>query len=506
MSDRPRVPRVPVRRPKNAPAAPTVEAAPAEPEPVVVSKPEPEPVGPPTPKLETDDLLALADMDPSELAALMDGAVERGIVEVGDKVDAIVSRVGHDTVFVDLGGKSEGQLERGEFPDVAMGDTITAYIVAKGEWGVHLSRQLQGDAAGEIVDEAHASGMPLEGKVTSRNKGGYEVRIGPVRAFCPMSLMSRLPEMDPDALVGQTLTFKVIETGDKIVLSRRALQEEEVADQAKKIWLEIEPGMEYRGVVRNTAAFGFFVDIGGVDGLVPRREIAWGSVEDPRTAVRVGQSVDVRVLDVDREARKLTFSCRNLDDDPWQKIGTEFMEGEVYSGIVVRLETFGAFVELDAGLSGLLHVSKLGGDTPQPGDQLSVRILGVDTERRRLDLGLSTSEYTGSATAEAVSEAVVGVVTDVLHNGVVVKLDDGRVGWLDARDAVLEPGTVLAQRYRRGKRIEARSTGERGGRVSLSTKADDASEDRSWRQAARKQKKSDKGFGTMGDLLKGLKL
>ncbi len=481
----------------NAPQAPmaAVEAAPPS-----------APAEAPTPRLDTDDLMALASMDPAELAALMEGSVDRGTVQLGDKVDAVVSRVGSDTVFVDLGGKSEGQLERVEFPDAKVGDPITAYVIATGEWGVQLSRQLQGAAAAELVEEALASGVPVEGKVASRNKGGYEVRIGTVRAFCPMSMISRLPDMDPDSYVGQTLAFKVIETGEKIVVSRRAIQEEEVEVQAQRIWAEIEPGKQYRGVVRNTATFGFFVDIGGVDGLVPKREIAWGGVEDPRTAVRVGQAVEVRVLDVDREQRKLTFSCRNLEDDPWQRIGTDFVEGGVYEGSVVRTEPYGVFVELDTALSGLVHVSKLGAEPPQPGARLSVRILGVDHDRRRLDLGLASGDEGPTPTAAPQVEMVVGVVTEVLANGVVVKLDDGRVGWLDARDVDLDAGTVLSQRFRRGKRVEARFMGEKGGRVRLSTQKDDAGEDRAWRQAARQQSKSDKGFGTMADLLKGLKL
>ena len=473
----------------------TVEAAPAAP--VVDAIP--------TPKLATDDLMALAEMDPAELAALMEGSVERGIVNVGDKVTAPISRVGSDTLFVDLGGKSEGLIERVEFPDAVVGTQVTAYVIATGEWGVQLSKQLQGAAAAELVEEARDSGVPVEGKVVSRNKGGYEVRIGTVRAFCPGSMISRLPDMDPDSYIGQTLAFQVIETGDKVVVSRRALQEEEVAEQAEKLWATIAEGQEFRGTVRNTAAFGFFVDIGGIDGLVPKREIAWGGVDDPRTAVRVGQAVDVRVIDVDHTTKKLTFSCRNLADDPWQKIGSEYQEGGVYAGNVVRAEPYGVFVEIETGLSGLVHVSKMPQGLPDVGAPLEVRLLGVDYERRRLDLGPANGGVS-TAVAAAPAEMLKGVVTEVLSNGVVVKLDDGRVGWLDQREVDLDAGTVLAQKFRRGKHVEARFLGERGGKVNLSTKTDDAGEDRAWRQAARAQSKKDSGFGTMGDLLKGLKL
>jgi len=504
MSDRPpRPPRPPKRRRAGEPRRAEKPAPEPEPQP----EPEPEPAGPQTaevdtPKLAGDDLMALAEMDPSELAALMDDAVARTALSVGDQVTGTVTRLGTDTVFVDLGAKSEGQLDRAEAPDVELGATVTAYVVAMGEWGVALSKQLQGAAAAELIEEALASGMPVEGKVVNRNRGGYEVRVGTVRAFCPMSMISRLPDLDPDAYVGQVLSFRVIETGDKVVVSRRALQEEEAQVAAEKLWATVEEGQQHRGIVRNVQPFGFFVDIGGVDGLVPKREISWGGVSDPRSAVQRGQSVEVRVLEVDREERKLTLSCRDLADDPWNKVGTHFVEGGVYEGSVVRTEAYGAFVELDTGLQGLVHVSKLPSQLPQPGERLSVRLLGIDRERRRLDLG----PVADGAAAASPSAELSGVVTDVLGNGVVVQLDDGRTGWLSAREVELDPGTVLAQRFRKGKKVTARVVSERGGRVDLSMKEDDAGARHQWQAARAKQAADDKGFGTLGDLLSGLDL
>ena len=312
--------------------------------------------------------------------------------------------------------------------------------------------------------------------------------------------------MDPDAYVGQTLAFKVIETGEKIVLSRRSLQEAEVEAAAEKLWLTLAEGQQHRGVVRNATTFGFFVDIGGVDGLVPKREIAWGGVDDPRTAVRIGQTVEVRVIAVDPIHRKLTFSCRDLADDPWQRVGTDFVEGGVYEGSVVRVEPYGVFVELDTALQGLMHVSRIASGAPQPGERVTVRIASIDHERRRLALSspAGVEAPTSSPTSAPPPERVNGTVLEVLANGVVVQLDGDRTGWLDARDVDLDPGTVLAQKFRRGKQIKVRITGERAGKISLSTKDDDAGADRAWRTAAAKQTKSDKGFGTFADLLKGL--
>jgi len=504
MSDREdRPPRAPKRRRPGEPRRPEPTPEP-EPEPVATRS---EPAPPPTaeaqaPKLATDDLMALADMDPAELAALMDDAVARTALNVGDQVTGRITRMGTDTIFVDLGAKSEGQLDRVEAPEAAVGDEVTAYVVAMGEWGVALSQQLQGDAAAELIEEALASGVPVEGTVRSRNRGGYEVRIGTVRAFCPMSMISRLPDLDPDAYVGQTMAFRVLETGDKVVVSRRALQEEEAEQAAVKLWATLEEGQQHRGIVRNVQPFGFFVDIGGVDGLVPKREISWAGVSDPRSAVQRGQSVEVRVLEVDRANKKLTLSCRDLADDPWNKVGSSFVEGGVYEGSVVRTEAYGVFVELDTGLQGLVHVSKLPNQMPQPGERLQVRLLGVDHDRRRLDLG----PVAEGASSAPVDTDVQGSVTEVLNNGIVVQLDDGRTGWLSARDVELDPGTVLAQRFRKGKRVTARVTGERGGRVNLSMKADDSVQRHQWRAAAAKQKADDKGFGTLGDLLSGLNL
>jgi small subunit ribosomal protein S1 len=501
-------PRPPVRRAKGEPRRPAPEAEPEEQAPVVASPPPEAPKAPSTseeaaPKLVTDDLEALASMSPDELAALMEGAVAGSRTEVGDQVTGRVTRIGTDTVFVDIGAKSEGQLDLGEAPDASVGDEITAYIVATGEWGVALSKQLQGQAAAELIEEAHASGVPVEGKVVSRNKGGYDVRIGTARAFCPASMISRLPDLDPDAYVGQTLAFRIIETGDKVVVSRRALQEEEAEEAATKLWATLAEGQQHRGIVRNVQNFGFFVDIGGVDGLVPKREIAWGGVSDPRTAVQRGQSVEVRVIEVDHANKKLTLSCRDLADDPWNQVGTAFQEGGVYEGSVVRSEAYGVFVELDTGLQGLVHVSKLPSGMPQPGERLKVRLLSIDHDRRRLELSVVGDD---AVATEGVSDTVSGVVSEVLHNGVVVQLDDGRTGWLSSREVDLDPGTVLAQRFRKGKKVTGRVTSERGGRVNLSMRDDDAGAQQQWRAAQAAQKEADKGFGTLGDLLSGLNL
>lgn len=486
------------RRPQEA--RPAVEPArPAAPAPAPPPAEEP---AEPAPRLATDDLMALASMDPAELAALMEGNLSQTRLEPGAKVAGRITRVGRDTLFVDLGSKSEGQLDRVELPEAKVGAEVTAYVVGEDENGVQLSLKLSGNAAADHLEDAHASGLPVEGKVTARNAGGFEVRIGSVRAFCPASQMSRVPEVDLDAYVGQTLMFKVLETGERTIVSRRAIQEAEAEEKAAALWQTIAVGQQLRGTVRSVQDFGFFVDLGGVDGLVPRREISW-TTSDPRQAVRLGQAVEVVVLEIDHERKRLTLSAKALEEDPWTSVGTAFHEGGVYAGTVVRAEPFGLFVELAPGLTGLVHVTKLADGKPEIGARMDVRLLTVDGERRRLELAPVVA---GEAPASTDGEVRVrGVVAEVLRNGVVVQLDDGRTGWLPENEVDLPAGTVLAQRFRKGKAIEARVTKEDAKRPTLSLREALDEEQRSWRVHQAQTGRAATGFGTLGDLLANAK-
>jgi small subunit ribosomal protein S1 len=485
--------------PAPAPAATAATRPPAKPEPETFD-------ATPRAALDTNDLLALAQMDRAELEALMTGNLARKKLEVGARVTGPVTRIGRDTVFLDLGGKSEGQIERDLVPDAKLGAELTAYVSQVDENGIHLALTLSGRAAAEHLEDARASGLPVEGKVTSRNQGGFEVRIGSARAFCPTSLISRLPEVDLDAFVGQTLQFKVIETGEKVVVSRRVLQEEEAEKKAAELWVTIAPGQQLRGTVRSVQDFGFFVDLGGLDGLVPRREISWAGGADPRTAVRVGQSVEVVVLEKDENRRKVTLSVKALEQDPWSQVGVVFQEGGIYPGTVVKTETFGVFVELAPGLQGLVHASKLAGRAFDAGTVLDVRLLSIDPDRRRLELAPAAA----GEVATAPDAKVTGTVSEVQRNGVVVQLTDGRQGWLPEQEADLPAGTVLAQRFRKGKTLEARIVKDDPRRVVLSIREQLDDEERSWRSHQAKSvgrpATGGGGFGTMADLLGGLKL
>ncbi len=454
--------------------------------------------------LREDDLLALASMDPAELAALMDGAVRTSRIEVGDRIRGVVSRLGRDTVFVDVGHKAEGQLSLEELPEAKPGDSVEAYVLNVGEWGVSLSTKLTGQAASVFVEEAFESGIPVEGKVVSRNPGGFEVRVGSLFAFCPISHIDRLLTEDLDVYVGQTLQFKVLETGEKLVLSRREHQEEQLDLGAA--WEEIAVGQIKDGVVASVQDFGVFVDMDGLQGLVHKSQLSWEQVDDPRRHFSRGQAMQVRVLEVDRQRQRLSLSAKDPQASPWLRVQTEFAPGSTHQGTVKRVEPYGAFVELAPGLQGLLHVSNTPSrQLPGIGEKVDVQVLEVDLERRRIGLGVEVLRGSGQPDPAGTGTSASGTIVDVLRNGVVVELADGRTGWLPAREVELPAGTVLAQRYRRGRPIEARIIEDdpRRSRVVLSARADADAERQSWAQAVQQPSASSEGFGTLGDLLKG---
>jgi small subunit ribosomal protein S1 len=458
-----------------------------------------------TPRLATDDLLAIASMDPAELAALMEGAMRSDAMETGTEVSGFVTTVGEQAVLVDIGGKAEAWMERSELPDAKVGDAVKAYVIHAGEDSVRISRQLTGDAASLHLEDAKESGVPVEGKVVSANPGGFEVRIGDVRAFCPRSLMSRQYVEAPEVFVGQTLSFKVIETGDKIVLSRRAIEEARAEIFAADFWTRVVVDMQLDGIVRSIQPFGVFVDLGGVDGLIPKRELSWSDDGAPGDHVALGETVTVRVLEVDHANRKLVLTLKDPDQAPWHRVGSEFVEGGLYEAKVARITPFGVFVRLAEGLDGLIHTSKLAAGVPKQGDAITVRVLAIDGDRRRISLAPVSADAAAEAAASE-PEQVSGTVAEVMRNGVVVQLADGRTGWLPAAEVELPAGTLLPQRFRRGKAITARVLdGSRPDRLTLTLRAAEADD---WRQhaAAAAKKPAASSFGTFGDLFAGLKL
>jgi small subunit ribosomal protein S1 len=436
------------------------------------------------------------DFDSFDMGSLLGAGPKTGLPAPGDLVEGRVSRVTGDTVYVEMGARAEGFVPRKELPDAKPGDAVKAFVVDVDDLGVQLSIRLSGEAASRFLDDAKERGLPVEGRVESRSSGGYTVRVGAVRAFCPRSQIARLPLAEEDAVLGQTLAFLVIETGEKVVVSRRALEEKDLEERREKTKLSLAEGQIVEAVVTSVQAWGAFLDHDGVELLLPRREASWEEIPDLTTRFERGQRLQVRLLGLDPERGRYTVSARDPGLDPWVTASTRVPPGKVVSGRVTGQTDFGIFVEVAPGLQGLVHRSRLA-KLPSVGSTLEVRVLSIDSERRRLELAPSDFDPEAQA-ANTVGVEVTGEVVEVRDRGVAVRLQDGRSAWLPAHEVELTPGTLLAQRFRSGHPVTARIVSDDGGRVTLSMRTRDTEDD--WR-AAMKQQAGGGTMGTLGDLL-----
>jgi small subunit ribosomal protein S1 len=376
-----------------------------------------------------------------------DGRARRPRLAVGDRVRGTVLSVGREVTVIELAGGGEGTLETLELRDeggeltVAVGDILEARVVAIGEKeGIVSLRRGPGRGSGARPDlaEAAATGLPVEGLVTGVNKGGVEVDIGGVRAFCPISQLELRPVADPSVYVGQRLEFRVSRyeddrRGPNVILSRRALLEEEMRGRAALTRGKLVAGAVLPGVITALKEFGAFVDVGGIEGLLPASEIGFQRGARPADTLAVGQPVTVQVLrigqrDDPKRSEQITFSLKSLERDPWQDAVAQLGVGNTVKGKITRAESFGAFVELTPGVEGLLHISELGAKHPlrhareavKPGETLEVTILAVDPDKRRISLGLGKSEERvddeGRAAAVRVSTSAgsMGTLGDLL--------------------------------------------------------------------------------------------
>ncbi len=348
------------------------------------------------------------------------------------KVSGKILSIGEEWIFVDLGGKAEGRIAAAELKDaegnltVKEGDSLDATVTGTDpETGaLLLQRRAGGKGKGkkpaEVVPEirqAAEHGLPLEGLVTGLNKGGAEVQVYGMRAFCPLSQLDLRYVENPQQFVGQKLMFKVnrLEEGNRggrgpnIVLSRRQLLEEEQQARASETRDKLQVGAVLTGRVTSLTSYGAFIDLGGIEGMLHVSEIGHTRTTHPQDVFHVGDEVEVQVIKIEKgkdekRPERISLSRRSLQADPWTEAASRFTEGMEVPGRVMRTETFGAFVELVPGLEGLVHISEMGAgrrlnhsrEAVQPGQEVQVRVLGVDTGRRRISLSMNTG---GAASA-----------------------------------------------------------------------------------------------------------
>jgi small subunit ribosomal protein S1 len=335
----------------------------------------------------------------------------------GDLVRGTVTSIGKDAVFVDVGGKAEGVLDREQVAAddgsirVKIGDVVEARVA--GEKGGSLILRVKlgrgPEVRGELVQAAEL-GIPVDGKVTGAIKGGLEVDVGGVRGFCPASQADARFVADLTTMIGNVYQFRITKYEERnLVLSRRALLEEENARKAAELKGRLEVGAVLRGKVVGFKPFGAFVDLGGIEGMLHVSQLGYGRVEKPEDILSLGQDVDVQVLKLEEGAEgkkpRIALSLKTLQADPFVEATRDLPVGGRMKGEITRLESFGAFVQLAPGVEGLVHISELGAgrrlnhpkEVVAPGQQVEVTILSIDPEKRRLSLSMAAAQRDAEA-------------------------------------------------------------------------------------------------------------
>jgi small subunit ribosomal protein S1 len=333
--------------------------------------------------------------------------------EEGDIVTGTVVRVDKDEVLVDIGYKSEGVVPANELSirksvdpaeEVSVGDVVDALVLTKedADGRLILSRKrARFERAWQRIEKAAEEGTPVTGSVIEVVKGGLILDLG-VRGFLPASLVDIRRVADLDEFLGQTLECRVIELNrfrNNVVLSRRAVLEEERRGAREQILDRMNVGDLVIGTISNIVDFGAFVDLDGIDGLIHISELSWSHVNHPSEVLVIGQKVEVRVLDIDRDRQRISLGLKQTQKDPWQQVFENRQVNEIVHGKVTKLVSFGAFVEIEEGVEGLIHISELAqhhvedpSEIVRPGQEVNVKIIEIDPERRRLSLSLKRLE------------------------------------------------------------------------------------------------------------------
>jgi small subunit ribosomal protein S1 len=340
--------------------------------------------------------------------------------EEGDVVKGKVVRIDKDEVLVDIGYKAEGVIPSNELSirksvdpheEVELGEEIDALVLTKedAEGRLILSKKrARFEKAWRRIEVAADSGEPVEGSVIEVVKGGLILDLG-VRGFLPASLVDIRRVHNLDEFMSQTLECKVIELNrsrNNVVLSRRAVLEEERKEVREQILGRLEPGQVVEGKISNIVDFGAFVDLDGIDGLIHISELSWSHVNHPTEVVAIGDTVRIKVLDIDRDRQRISLGLKQTQEDPWQRVISTHRSGDVLEGTVTKVVAFGAFVEILPGVEGLVHISELAdhhvenpSEVVEPGSKLNVKILEIDEERRRLSLSIKRVEGQNMAMA-----------------------------------------------------------------------------------------------------------
>ncbi|OGR14945.1 MAG: hypothetical protein A2341_16295 [Deltaproteobacteria bacterium RIFOXYB12_FULL_58_9] len=468
------------------------------------------------PEVETEDFASMLESY---------GAIESLRVQVGDKVGGKIIHATADTFFVQISPTQEAFILKSELVDahdklsLGLGDEIEGFIYTK-RGGIELRRKIGGDSIDIVMlEQAKNKQIPIEGTVTGTNKGGLEVAIGGPRGFCPISQADINFVEDAQAMVGQTYEFliaEVKENGRNVVLNRKALLQAARKEKASTLLAELEVGQRRKVRVTRLAKFGAFADLGGIDGLIPISELSYGNVQSTEDAVKEGDDLEVEIMRIEEDPKRpgqprIGLSLKAVLPDPFIAHADKLHEGSSFEGKVVRVQKFGAFVELFDGVQGLIHISEMSDrrirhprDVVTEGDTVSVRVVSFDPEQRRVGLSMRETPKDVDTSSIRIGARVKGTVERIESYGLFVSLADGGKALLPAAETGTTRGTDLLREFPIGTELELSVIAiDEQGRIKVSKTARDQEEERSVAEAYnRSQSGNGKGFGTLGDLLK----
>lgn len=468
--------------------------------------------------------------DTEDFAALFEASLKAKRIEQGQTIEGTIVAIGPEVAFVDVGGKGEATIDLDELKDadgdleVSVGDRVQAVVVST-SGGISLSRRLaRGAATRAQLEDAYRSRLPVEGRVEKEVKGGYEVRIAGQRAFCPFSQIDSVRGTDPAAHLGKVYTFRISEYkegGRNLIVSRRALQEEEQRAKAGEIRQSLVPGAVMTGRVASVREFGAFIDLGGgVQGLLHVSEMGWSRVTDPSQMFKPGEEITVKVLQVDDAREKISLGLKQLSEDPWTTVSSKYAVGQVLSGRVTRVTEFGAFVELEPGVEALAHISTFPPTgrshgwkaTVPPGTTGAFEVLSVDVEKKRIGVALVPEGSSRAAGATGPREEIApgarvrGKVERHEPFGVFVFLAPGRTGLIPLSETGVPREADVAKAFPVGSDVEVvvLDIDETGRRIRLSVKAiADAQEAAEVRDYTQREGQPGTFGGSLADKLRG---
>jgi small subunit ribosomal protein S1 len=411
----------------------------------------------------------------------------------GEMLRGTIVSISGDNAYISYGGPSEAVMDTAELEGLDVGDTIEATVVKTGA-EIRVSRKLiKGKASLDQVRQMYENRLPVEGKVTGRNKGGFEVNVSGLRAFCPLSQIALGKIENPDTFLNQTYEFRVTEMSDdgrRIVVSRAALMKEAAAMRAEETRVRIVPGAEISGRVKTLTPFGAFVDLGGIDGLLHVSEMSRRRVTKPEEVVQVGQEVRVRVIKVENDGKRISLSMKDQEPDPWSDVADRYPAGTQFTGRIVRSTDFGYFVEVEPGLDGLVHVSQLplgvkaGDEQVQIGSSVQGWVREVDPSKKRLSLSLRAvavnDPWETAYSKYPIGKVVEGIVDHGAAPGIFVELEPGLTGLIPNSEIQVERGADPSQAHQAGEKVMVRimSVDPQRKRISLSHEAAKAAAER----------------------------